>query len=120
MSTSRVYDVRIDRRAAERKPVNIPAAVYSNYREELIAATILDRSEGGAKIKIEQNLFLPKTILLIDFHNGSIFECEVRWRENCYLGVLVIDEYSSARRRRFFQTHKLGNGAAFAYSASAR
>jgi hypothetical protein len=105
---------RTDQRAEERKPVNITAAVLSHSRAKFTAATIVDRSESGAKIKVDKNVALPKVILLVDFENGPVFECEVRWRKDCYLGVRIIDVYGPARRRRFFETSQLRNCGNFA------
>ena len=111
MSASRrqYRNFEIDRRAEERKSVTIPAMVFPIIDRNSLLRPLLTDQKSGAKIKIEQNLFLPKIILLVDFHSNSVFECEVRWREDCYLGVLIIDAYGSARRRRFFQTHRLRN-----------
>lgn len=106
--------VRSDQRTEERKPVAITAAVLSQCRKKFTTATIVDRSERGAKIKIDRNISLPKVILLVDFQNGPVFECEVRWRQGCDLGVRIIDVYGPARRRRFFETSQLRNCRDFA------
>ncbi len=106
--------VRSDRRGEERKSVTITAAVLSHRRKEFTTATIVDRSETGAKIKIDRNVSLPKMNLLVDFKNGPVFECEVRWRRDCYLGVRIIDVYGPVHRRRFFETNQLRNRSDFA------
>ncbi len=103
-----------DRRTEERRPVNITAEVLSPCRQKFTAATIVDRSESGAKIKLDQNISLPKVILLVDFENGPVFECEVRWRQDYYLGARIIDVYGPVRRRSFFETSQLRNFAGFA------
>lgn len=113
-SDPQMPSVRSDRRAEERKPVSITAAVLSHCRQKFTTATIVDRSESGAKVKIDQNVSLPKLILLIDFENGPVFECEVRWRQGCYLGVLIVDVYGPERRRRFFETSQLRKCGGFA------
>ena len=105
---------RSEQRAEERRPVNVTAAVLSQCRQKFTPATIVDRSESGAKIKVDQNIALPKVILLVDFENGPVFECEVRWRQGCYLGVQIIDVYGPARRRRFFETSQLRSCGGFA------
>lgn len=105
---------RTDRRTEERKSVNITAAVLSECRQKFTTATIVDRSESGAKVRVDQNIELPKVILLVDFQNGPVFECEVRWRMNCDLGVRIIDVYGPARRRRFFETSQLRKCGGFA------
>ena len=94
-------------RAEERKPVSIPAAIFGNYRQEVVGATIIDRSEHGAKVKVDRNVSLSKVIILVDCRSNSVFECEVRWRQDCYLGVQIIDAYGPARRRRFFEARQL-------------
>ncbi len=114
LSQPQIPSVRSEQRAEERKPVNITAAVLSYCRQKFTSATIVDRSESGAKIKVDQNIALPKVILLVDFQNGPVFECEVRWRKDCYLGVRIIDVYGPARRRRFFETSQLRSCGGFA------
>ena len=114
VSQPQMPSVGSERRTEERKPVNITAAVLSQCRQKFTTATIVDRSESGAKIQIDKNISLPKVILLVDFENGPVFECEVRWRQGCCLGVRIIDVYGPARRRRFFETSQLRNRRGFA------
>lgn len=113
-SEPQMPSVGSDRRAEERRPVNITAAVLSPCRQKFTTANIVDRSESGAKIKLDKNISLPKVILLVDFENGPVFGCEVRWRQDYYLGVRIIDVYGPVRRRSFFETSQLRNCAGFA------
>jgi hypothetical protein len=100
-----VQDPGSDRRAEERRPVNNSGAIFALRGQTSVAVTIVDRSEGGAKLKINGNPGLPNVILLVDYSTNSVFECEVRWRQGGNVGVQIIDAYGPGRRRRFFATH---------------
>jgi len=95
----------INQRREERRTVNNSAAVFTTRGQTVGAATIVDRSEHGAKLQLTGDPYLPKEIIVVDISASAIFECEVRWRQNCYVGVQIIDAYGPSRRRQFFETH---------------
>jgi hypothetical protein len=113
VSYPQTRSVRFNRRAEERLSESITAAIVGSYRMEVIPATVIDHSERGIKLSVDQNWFLPKVIVLVDFRSNSVLKCKVRWRRGCYTGVQIVDEYSPARRRRFFETHQLRNCRGF-------
>ena len=67
--------------------------------------TIFDRLESGAKLRVAGSPCLPKMIVLVDFRNKSVLECEVGWSGGGHIGVQIIDEFGRGRRTRFFETH---------------
>lgn len=80
-----------DRRASVRKKVMRPARVYINERQSLIDCTILDLSEGGAKLEFGSRPMLPRTFDL-QMQSGSIHRCEVRWAKDNFFGVRFLGD----------------------------
>ena len=95
----------VNERKEERYAVNILATIFTADGQSVTGTMIVDRSGSGAKLKVAGSPFLPKMILLVDFQNKSVFECEVKWSRNGHIGVQIIDEFGRARRNRFFETH---------------
>jgi hypothetical protein len=67
-----------DRRASVRRKVMRPARVFLNDRQSLVDCTILDLSDGGAKLEFASRQMLPRTFDL-QMQSGTIHRCEVRW-----------------------------------------
>ena len=80
-----------DRRASVRKKVMRAARVYINERQSLIDCTILDISEGGAKLEFPSRQVLPRTFVL-QLGDGSVTRCEVRWAKDNFFGVRFLDD----------------------------
>ena len=55
-----------------------PARVFLNDRQSLVDCTILDLSDGGAKLEFASRQMLPRTFDL-QMQSGTIHRCEVRW-----------------------------------------
>jgi hypothetical protein len=80
-----------DRRSSVRKRVTRAARVFINDRQSLIDCTILDLSEGGAKLEFASRPMLPRTFDL-QMQNGAIYRCEVRWAKDNFFGVRFLDD----------------------------
>jgi hypothetical protein len=80
-----------DRRASVRKKVMRPARVLVNERQSLIDCTILDLSDGGAKLEFASRPMLPRTFDL-QMQSGAIHRCEVRWAKDNFFGVRFLGE----------------------------
>jgi len=85
-----------DRRAAPRIDVQIEALVIVPHQFHA-RVTILDRSEGGCRIRLRQPLNLPQRFV-IEF-DGMAYLCERRWANAESMGVQFIDILSRAQRR---------------------
>lgn len=67
------------------------ARVLITERQSLIDCTILDLSEGGAKLEFASRPMLPRTFDL-QMQNGAIYRCEVRWAKDNFFGVRFLDD----------------------------
>jgi hypothetical protein len=80
-----------DRRSSTRKKIFREARVFFNDRQSLIDCTILDLSDGGAKLEFADRQVLPRTFDL-QMQNGAIYRCEVRWAKDNFFGVRFLDD----------------------------
>jgi hypothetical protein len=80
-----------DRRSSVRRKVMRAARVLITERQSLIDCTILDLSEGGAKLEFASRPMLPRTFDL-QMQNGAIYRCEVRWAKDNFFGVRFLDD----------------------------
>ena len=91
MNPERDHDPFADRRSSVRKKVLRAARVFFNDRQNLIDCTILDISDGGAKLEFASRHVLPRTFDL-QMQNGTIHRCEVRWAKDNFFGVRFLGE----------------------------
>lgn len=84
MSTQR--DIYADRRASPRKKVNTLAKVMLNDNVTLLDCTILDISDGGAKLEFTSRQVLPRSFIM-QLPTGAVMRCEVRWAKDNFFGV---------------------------------
>lgn len=84
-------DAYADRRSQVRKKVNNSGKVIYNDSQSMIDCTILDLSEGGAKIEFPNRQVLPRTFVL-QLGDGSVTRCEVRWAKDTFFGVRFLDD----------------------------
>ena len=80
-----------DRRSSVRKKVLRAARVFFNDRQSLMDCTILDLSDGGAKLEFSGRQMLPRTFDL-QMQNGAIYRCGVRWAKDNYFGVRFLSD----------------------------
>jgi hypothetical protein len=80
-----------DRRSSVRKKVLRAARVFFNDRQSLMDCTILDLSDGGAKLEFSGRQMLPRTFDL-QMQSGVIYRCEVRWAKDNYFGVRFLSD----------------------------
>jgi hypothetical protein len=80
-----------DRRSSVRKKVVRAARVIFNENQNLVDCTILDLSDGGAKLEFPSRQVLPRTFDL-QMQNGAIYRCEVRWAKDNFFGVRFLDD----------------------------
>jgi hypothetical protein len=86
-------------------PAGVAARIASGDRNISIAARIVSISREGAKVEVMFPVKGPPVIMLFDCENDEIYECEVCWRTDPYvgfIGVRFLDILGSGRRRLFF------------------
>lgn len=89
MSTNQ--DAYADRRAHPRRKILETGRVIFDDSQSMIDCSILDISEGGAKLEFPNRQVLPRTFVL-QLGDGSVTRCEVRWAKDNYFGVRFLDD----------------------------
>ena len=82
----------IERRKYERIPVEIGADAIMSNSESTFACTILDISEGGAKVEVPEIDIIPVHFKLYVPDSDQIFSCRVVWRDENHLGLQFTDD----------------------------
>src|SRR6266705_2532978 len=79
---------RLLRRKSPRVAVNIPALLMAEDKSLLGRCTMLDVSDGGARLQVERPAELPATLILVLSKGArTIRHCAVRWRSDTEIGV---------------------------------
>jgi len=91
-----------DRRMDQRYACQYSARVSSSDRIISTACRIINISATGAKVEVMYPRRGPSTVFLLDQVNHEVYECEVRWRTDEFIGVRFLDVLGPSRRRRFF------------------
>jgi hypothetical protein len=109
VNNSRIGNSKADRGLEHRSdpwvPTGLAARIASGDRNISIAARIVKISREGAKVEVMFPTKGPPVIMLFDCENDEIYECEVRWRTDPFvgfIGVRFLDILGSGRRRLFF------------------
>ena len=76
-----------ERRSAERKVVHIGANAILANSEATLECTILDVSETGAKLELNNVDIIPAHLKLYIPEIDQFFECDVVWRVENQMGV---------------------------------
>ena len=75
-------------RKKPRQQFHYVARIFTDESAPLIAVSISDISEGGARLVLEQDTELPDTFVLLLTRNGQMRRnCHVVWRDGLTLGV---------------------------------
>jgi len=91
-----------ERRAAPGFPCSFPARIADSDRAISTSGRIVAISNDGAKVEVMFPIKGPSVIMLFHCRNDQIYECEVRWRTDAFIGVRFLDILGSGRRRLFF------------------
>ncbi|NKB54531.1 MAG: hypothetical protein GKR97_20390 [Rhizobiaceae bacterium] len=81
-----------ERRKFERLPVEIGANAIMANSETSFDCTILDLSEGGAKVEIPEIDIIPVQFMLYVPETDQIYACKVVWRKDAFLGLQFVDD----------------------------
>lgn len=84
-----------ERRAVRRRVLKSGTIAY-NDRFKTLSCTVRDLSEGGARLRADNPLFVPSQFELLIEQDGFEAECEVVWRVDKDLGV----RFTSPPRQR--------------------
>jgi hypothetical protein len=81
----------IDQRRSPREHVNFPAWIQTGAGPQRRECTVLDISEGGARVLVPPSVTLPREFWIILSRDGSRRRrCRLVWRSNGQIGVAYL------------------------------
>lgn len=80
-----------DSRAHPRISTRLKGRLLSIDGRYNLACTVIDLSEGGARVNTAHYSLLPSEIFLLIEKTCDIFECQVRWLRSVEIGLSFID-----------------------------
>jgi hypothetical protein len=108
----------ISRRKHVRKDVVIAAHLLVRDEKPRIArCTVVDISEGGARIQLDTAFPLPSRVFLVKDEGEIIYECEPAWQREQMAGLMFLDLCAGLKRQEVLQDVE---GAQKAASPSAK
>lgn len=81
-----------DRRGSPREPVFLTGLLVFGDAQ-IVSCVIVDRSEGGFRIKILEDTELPDQFGLIDLLSGVGHECRTAWRNAPFAGTRKVSSH---------------------------
>jgi hypothetical protein len=94
-----------NRRKFERHQVEISGKLMWANGLRSCACTIKDLSEEGASIEAADASYVPKSVFLFVGSSQSVFDCEMRWRNDTLIGLRFLDASSRATRNMLIRNH---------------
>jgi hypothetical protein len=87
-----------DRRAYARQDVHRAGRIIFFDEPCYIECTVRNISHDGAQVVMQMALALPYHVVLWEERTGLIYECDVRWRKDCTVGLQFIGLCSRSER----------------------
>jgi hypothetical protein len=81
-----------DRRFELRSPANERGLVLAPGFET--PCVLVDQSAQGGRIRLDRNLVLPKSVVLIDIDQGIAIEAQVAWQKGVEAGLKRLGQAS--------------------------
>jgi hypothetical protein len=76
-----------DRRGEQRSPANARGVVVAPGLE--VTCRITDASAHGLRLRLDRNLALPPSVIVVDIAAGLAYEGDVAWRKGLEAGLKV-------------------------------
>ena len=76
-----------ERRAHPREQVQRPGVVVHGRSGRSVACTIMDVSDGGARLLLSESDLPDRGLTLIDQQKKTLADCLVVWRKGHFVGV---------------------------------
>jgi hypothetical protein len=74
-----------ERRRLPRRRTRVSAAAVDG--EAVVACTIRDKSDSGARLLIQAGASVPDAFTLIELTSGDAHDARVVWRDDAFVGV---------------------------------
>lgn len=81
-----------DRRFEPRSAANTRAVVVAPGLE--LSCVLIDQSAQGGRIRLDRNLVLPRTVMVIDIAQGVAIEAQLAWQKGQEAGLKRIGQAS--------------------------
>jgi len=81
-----------DRRFEPRSAANTRAVVVAPGLE--LSCVLIDQSAHGGRIRLDRNLVLPRTVMVIDIAQGVAIEAQLAWQKGQEAGLKRIGQAS--------------------------
>ena len=76
-----------ERRRLPRRRTRLSAAAVSG--EDVVACTIRDKSDTGARLLIQTGFGVPDAFHLLELTTGELHRAQVVWRDAAFVGVTL-------------------------------
>jgi hypothetical protein len=86
-----------ERRRLPRRRTRLSAAAISG--DEVVACTVRDKSETGARLLIETGKSVPDGFNLLELTAGELHRAQVIWRDAAFVGVTLHESRNLDRPR---------------------
>lgn len=83
----------VSRRAHPRRATAWPGLVQVGEDDDHLSCTIRNISLGGARIAFDSDVELPKSLMLLAFPAGVVYEAIVAWRIGLDVGLTFYSEH---------------------------
>jgi hypothetical protein len=80
-----------ERRRLPRRRTRLSAAAVCGPAHEVVACTIRDQSETGARLLVQIGSSVPDAFQLIELTEGVARRAQVVWRDDAFVGVTLHD-----------------------------
>lgn len=92
---ARVRQAFIDQRRSQRYPTNCRAWIEFDDHTPPVNCTLVDISEGGARIEVAAPHRLPEEFSLILTEDaGHVRRCRIIWRADNEIGISYLEPYT--------------------------
>lgn len=81
-----------DRRFEPRSPANTRGVVVAPGIE--MTCLIVDQSGQGLRVRLDRNLALPKTLMVVDIALGAVIEAQLAWQKGQEAGLKRLGQSS--------------------------
>jgi hypothetical protein len=95
-----------ERRRLPRRRTRLSAAAVHGPEPTVVACTIRDQTDTGARLLVQTGSSVPDAFHLIELTEGMVRRAQVVWRDDAFVGVTLhdprsLDEARTAEDRAF-------------------
>jgi hypothetical protein len=78
-----------ERRRLPRRRTRLSAAAVHGPEDAVVACTVRDKSDTGARLLIQAGSSVPDAFHLIELTTGELHKAQVVWRDDTFVGVTL-------------------------------